>query len=381
MLLGQLDGAFCRDRVTDMRMMIITFDPPENVGGVEGRAVYYTRELKAMGHFVEVIALAPGYHFTSEEFNGATLHRLPSAVAELGPTFRFVLATISRKSIEFVFLLSGSLSLLGVLVLAYARLTNLHALPFFYGKDLLTASGTPVSLAIASAGVLSPRIAANSKFTASLLPRWMRVRTKILYPAVDPAVTNGIVRRTAGDSKRVLFVGRLVKRKGMDVLLVAFKSLLARLPDCHLEIVGDGPERGRVAATITQLGLAHSVSMRGTLKGSALYQEFANADLFVMPSRATQRDVEGFGTVFLEAGLFGKPVIGTISGGVPEAVEDGITGYLVKEDRPEDLSARMFELLTNEELAENMGRAGRARAAQQFTSAKATSDLISAIDS
>src|SRR6267378_3593627 len=142
-----------------MRMMIITFDPPENVGGVEGRAVYYTKQLTAMGHFVEVVAFAPGYHFTSEEFNGATLHRLPSSVEELGSTFRFVLTTISRRSIDYVFLLSGTLSAVGVLLLGYARLANLKALPFFYGKDVLSASGTPLSLAISSAGVLSSRIA------------------------------------------------------------------------------------------------------------------------------------------------------------------------------------------------------------------------------
>ena len=364
-----------------MRMMIITYDPPENVGGVEGRAVYYTKQLTAMGHFVEVVAFAPNYHFTSEEFNGATLHRLPSSVDEVRSTFRFVLATISRQSIDFVFLLSGTLSVLGVMVLAYARLANLKTLPFFYGKDILSVSGKPLSLAISSAGVLSPRIAVNSKFTASLLPRWMRERTRVLYPAVDPGIANGVVRGDTGGSKTVLFVGRLVKRKGMDVLLVAFRSLLDLLPGSRLEIVGDGPEKGNVISMIAKLGLTSSVTLTGTLKGRALHERFANADLFVMPSRATERDVEGFGTVFLEAGLFGKPVIGTLSGGVPEAVQDGVTGYLVKEDRPEDLSAKMFELLTNVELAEKMGNAGRARANQHFTSLNATRDLIRAIES
>jgi phosphatidylinositol alpha-1,6-mannosyltransferase len=208
----------------------------------------------------------------------------------------------------------------------------------------------------------------------------LRKRTRILYPAIDPGITSGIVRGETGGPKTVLFVGRLVKRKGMDVLLVAFRSLQDRLPESRLEIVGDGPERERVALMIAKLGLTFSVILTGTLKGKALYERFANADLFVMPSRATPRDVEGFGTVFLEAGLFGKPVIGTFSGGVPEAVQDGITGYLVREDSPEDLSAKMFELLTNDELAEKMGKAGRARAKQHFTSLNATRDLIRAIE-
>jgi phosphatidylinositol alpha-1,6-mannosyltransferase len=362
-----------------MRLLIVTFDPPRNVGGIEGRAVHYTHELVARGVHVAVVAFAPDYEGATEKFEGTTLHKLSSSPTRIRQTLTYVVRLISREAIDSVFLLSGGITLFGCSLLAYCRLTGLNSMVFFYGKDLLTVRGRPISLLVLVTGILAYRIAANSVFTTSLLPYWMGTRAKILYPAVDPSAAQGQYPPGSVHGKTVLFVGRLVERKGLDTLLAAFKRLLERIPGCRLEIVGDGPAMAKLRMMIEDLGLVADVEVVGALRGDALYRRFAASDVFVLPSRTTKDDTEGFGTVFLEAGLFGKPVIGTRSGGIPEAVVDGVTGLLVAEDSPQELCDSMFRILSDEDIASNMGLSGRDRALKRFSWNRVTTDLQSSL--
>ncbi|MGH2639326.1 MAG: glycosyltransferase, partial [Rhabdochlamydiaceae bacterium] len=114
-------------------------------------------------------------------------------------------------------------------------------------------------------------------------------------------------------------------RKGVDDLLRAFKEVIKRLPNSRLEIVGNGPELASLQKLTGELGIALNVQFFGKLSGPPLYERYRSCDVFVMPSKTTEVDVEGFGTVFLEAAVFGKPSIGSISGGIPEAIKDGVT--------------------------------------------------------
>ncbi len=296
--------------IDSVRLLMVTFDPPQNIGGVEGRAVHYTRQLLAMGHFVEVVTLSPDFSFTSEDFEGTVLHKLPSSVSQVPKALRFIMRTIIKDSIDSVFLLSGGMTLLGAGILASSRMLGVRTLTFFYGKELTSGSDRPVSLFVPLACVLSTKVAVNSRYTAGLLPLWVRVRAEILHPGVDPGAAEGFVKRPNRNEMNVLFVGRLVQRKGLDTLLLAFCDVVKKIPNLRLVVVGDGPDREHVRSMVDELGLASKVTMTGALRGEALYHRFAGADLFVMTPKTTKTDVEGFGTVFIEAGLFGLPVIG-----------------------------------------------------------------------
>lgn len=360
-----------------MRLLIITFDPPENVGGVEGRAVAYTRHLMSTGNFVELVALAPRYDFSSENFQGTKLLRYPSSLTKVPMALAKTIREIERSGIDSLFFLSGGITLFGLLLLLHARMKRLRSVVFLYGKDILSARRSLMPrLLLNLAPILARRIAVNSRFTAGLLPRLWVNRVSILYPGVEPSIAEDLPPVGDDGLRRILFVGRLVKRKGADQVMRAFRDLSAEFPDVRLEIVGDGEERQALKKLSEDFGLQERVHFFGELKGKALYQRFMLANVFVMPSKRMGGDAEGFGTVFLEAGLFGKPSVGTWSGGIPEAIEDHVTGLLVPEDDLTALQNSLKVLLSDAELSRRLGLNARDRALKYFTWESTTASLV-----
>lgn len=365
-----------------LRLMIITFDPPENVGGVEGRAGAYTRELMRASHFVELIALAPKYKFSAVDFRGATLQQYPSSLREVPRSFRSAVREINRRSIDSVFLLSGALTLFGAVTLLYARMTGRKSVIFIYGKDILGAKRSPLQrLLFLAAALLAGKVAVNSRYTARLLPRFVAPKAGVLYPGVDPGISRDLPRPASAHSPTILFVGRLVERKGADDLIRAYASMRGEHPDLVLEIVGDGPDKGRLKSLAAELGVGGYVRFFGTLTGQALYERYSSADVFAMPSRTERNDVEGFGTVFLEEGVFGRPSIGTRSGGIPEAVVHGMTGLVVPERDVGALRNALRELLANEDERRTLGENARKYVLSSFTWEAGTRSLISLLES
>lgn len=157
----------------------------------------------------------------------------------------------------------------------------------------------------------------------------------------------------------LLTVTRLVERKGVDLVLRAVASLKESLEDIHYLIVGDGPDRERLESLVKSLGIRNFVTFAGRRPHEELNRLYNSADLFVMPSRTSLPDVEGFGIVFLEASSAGLPVIGSDSGGIPSAIKHGETGWIVPEGDRELLASQIYNMLSDPEKAAGMGRAGR----------------------
>ncbi|HET6616778.1 MAG TPA: glycosyltransferase family 4 protein, partial [Gemmatimonadota bacterium] len=163
---------------------------------------------------------------------------------------------------------------------------------------------------------------------------------------------------------RILFVGRLVARKGVDRLLEA----LARIDDraWRLEIVGFGPERGPLEARAEALGLSDRVDFLGRLTSEELVSAYRRAACFVLPATLDERaDTEGLGVVLLEAMSYGVPVVATRRGGIVDVVDDGLTGLLVEDD-PIALSRGIASLLDDPARRSALGVAGRARVRERF---------------
>jgi phosphatidylinositol alpha-1,6-mannosyltransferase len=360
-----------------LRLLIVTFDPPENVGGVEGRAAAYTRELVKANHFVELIAFSPPYKFTRVQFQGASLSKYPSSTRRVVRSFRSAVREISANSIDSLFLLSGALTLFGIALLVFARLVGLRSVVFLYGKDILGAKESRFRrFALLTASFLAGKIAVNSKFTERLLPRFLSGKVGVVYPGVDPSISTSFPPNQKNGSKTILFVGRLVERKGADDLIRAVSSLAKENDDALLEIVGAGPEMARLKALAQSLGVDKKVRFFGNLTGRPLYERYSGAAVFAMPSRATSTDVEGFGTVYLEAALFGTPSIGTTTGGIPEAIEDGVSGLLVPAHDVEALTEALRELLGDDEKRRRMGANAQKNVLSKFTWKASTGSLV-----
>lgn len=158
---------------------------------------------------------------------------------------------------------------------------------------------------------------------------------------------------------RLLFVGRLTAIKGIRVLLDAFAKARAANPALHLTFVGDGDDRAHLEALAAPLGDA--VHFAGYQSQDAVADALANADIFVLPSFA-----EGVPVVLMEAMASRTPTITSLVAGIPELVEDGVTGYLVPPGDAETLAARIITLAADPELRAEMGERGRAKVVEEF---------------
>jgi phosphatidylinositol alpha-1,6-mannosyltransferase len=141
-------------------------------------------------------------------------------------------------------------------------------------------------------------------------------------------------------------------------------------------IVGEGPELARLRTLAQELGVGERVTFVGPAGASDLPAYYAAADVFVHPNRVERGDFEGFGIVFLEAAASGVPAIGGRSGGVPEALADGLTGLLVSGEDVEELCGALRRLGGSPSLRTQMGAAGRARVLAGFTWERAASEIM-----
>jgi phosphatidyl-myo-inositol dimannoside synthase len=190
-----------------------------------------------------------------------------------------------------------------------------------------------------------------------------------LPPGVDldtyhPGVDGGEVRDRYRLSDRpvVVCVSRLVPRKGQDMLVRALPLVLRRVPDAALLVVGGGPDGDRLRRLARATGVAERVVFTGEVPWSEVPAHFAAGDVFAMPCRTRKAglDVEGLGMVYLEASATGLPVVAGDSGGAPDAVREGDTGFVVPGRDVAAIADRVATLLADRDLAARMGRAGRA---------------------
>lgn len=216
------------------------------------------------------------------------------------------------------------------------------------------------------------------EYTRVRLARVLAGRTELrrLAPGVDvaafhPDVDGSAVRRRYGLTGRpvIVCVSRLVPRKGQDALIRALPAVRVRVPDAALLLVGGGPYEPALRKLADQTGVAGGVVLTGAVPWAELPAHFAAGDVYAMPCRTRRRglDVEGLGIVYLEASATGLPVIAGNSGGAPDAVREGETGYVVDGRDPAALADRLVTLLTDRALARRMGAAGRAWVERQWS--------------
>lgn len=179
------------------------------------------------------------------------------------------------------------------------------------------------------------------------------VQTDLFVPPDPP--------RSAAGPLRVLSIGRLVAAKGQTLIVEAIDILRRRGVDAVATLYGAGPEREALERTVARLGLQDRVLLPGAIGQHEIRRAYADADVFCMSSFA-----EGLPGVLFEAMAMELPVISTWITGVPELVEDGVSGILVPPARAEELADALAELAADPERRRAMGRAGRAKVVEEF---------------
>jgi len=219
---------------------------------------------------------------------------------------------------------------------------------------------------------------ANSNFTKEEMIKAGLSAEKVfvIYPGVDSEkfqrlkAPEDIYKKyqLPVNKKILLSVSRLVKRKGFDLAIKALPKILEKFPDAVYILGGKGPDEARLKFLVAKSPDYAQSATRfiGFVDDADLPYLYGRASIFLMPSRQIDEDVEGFGMVFLEANACGCPVIGGRSGGIPEAIIDGQTGFLVDPKDPEDLAKKVNRIEGDSELAKKMGERGRRRVIEEF---------------
>jgi glycosyltransferase involved in cell wall biosynthesis len=182
-------------------------------------------------------------------------------------------------------------------------------------------------------------------------------RTAVVPPPFDGARWHQALadarRDTASPSPMVLCVAHLYPRKNIASLIRAAASLRDRVPNIRVEIVGDGPERRRLARLVASLRLESTVHLVGHVNYSALAAAYARCSVFCLPSRQ-----EGFGLVFLEAMAAAKPIVACRGTAAEEIVQENVSGLLVPQDDDAALGTALEQLLGDDGLRRRLGEAG-----------------------
>lgn len=331
---------------------------------------------------VEPIVLAPSYRCSmgppSRDTNISVLRAPPSS--ERSPAFsKYLAKAISKHAPDLLLLASGK---------AQRHASRLGDFPvplaiYLHGTDVLDNLGNGANGGIHRTGRVASLfgqanwIMANTRSTVTLveqsLPRCggnihavqYGIDTERLAPLPSGQIEAVRERWNLRGKKVVLCAARLSPKKGQDVLLKSFAAVRKRVPEALLHIAGDGPCRDELHNLAHDLALDDCVRFLGDLKPDDLSCQLQLCDVFAMISR--RGPSESFGLVYLEANLFGKPVVAGRTGGVPEAVVDGRTGHLVEPHNTRETANAICRLLQDPDQAAAMGEAGRQRVLDEFT--------------
>src|SRR6201986_2698911 len=359
------------------RTLIVTNDFPPRQGGIQS----FVHELALRLDPGQLTVYAPKWDGAAA-FDAAApfeVVRHPTSLMIGGPSVRrrAVELARSRKAEVVIFGASAPLGLItpvlrkaGVrkaIAITHGHEAGWAALPVARQllrrigdkNDVMTYLGEYFRVRVASA--LSPQAAARM---ARLHPG---VDAGTFHP--DPETRQEIRDRYGlGGPPVGVCVSRRVARRGQATLLRAWPAVRKKIPDAALLIVGRGPYAKSLHELAEQAGGAGSVIFPGSVPQAELPAHYAAGEVFSMPCRTRRGglDVEGLGIVYLEASATGLPVVGGDSGGAPDAILDGETGYVVGGRDVAALSARLIALLGDPARARAMGQRGQAWAEQEW---------------
>ncbi|MFK7736939.1 MAG: glycosyltransferase family 4 protein [Pirellulaceae bacterium] len=381
-----------------LRILVISSTYPRHE---EDYAVPWMREAhrRIMNRGHEVTVLAPAYKgLRDHEIDGASVKRFRYAPAsyetlthEQGAPLK--VRKIAKQLLAIPYILCGCWAAMRAAMFGKFDLVHVHW-PFPHGMMGQVArfvSGAP--LVIMSHG---------AEFALARRKKWIRPFLRQSLRAADLRIANSSdtarqVQEVSGvdcnvlpygttvsaadfeaernEKPRVLFTGRLIERKGVEYLLRAIPEVLAQR-DVQFVITGSGEQKERLEKLHDELGLGDSTEFLGFVSNEQLSEEYAKCDVWVNPAIVDAwGDAEGLGVGSIEAYAYRKPVIATRTGGIPDTIRHGETGYLVEEKDPHALAEAILDLINDPFKARKFGWAGLRFARAAFSWDQITRDL------
>ena len=280
-----------------------------------------------------------------------------------------VKALVREREISTVFF--GAAAPLGLLSRGLRKAGVKHIVALTHGHEVWWSKVWPFTMAMKFISRHVNHLTYLGEYTRSAIARSITEQAAASMVKIAPGIDTdhfspqdaSELRRELGltDKKVIVSVGRLVHRKGQDVLIEAMPSIIKEVPEAHILMIGEGPYRSYLETRVKTLGLQERVTFIGRIQYAELPRYICAGDLFVMPSRSRLAglEVEGLGIVYLEASACGLPVIAGNSGGAPDAVLAGKTGLVVEGTMKDAVASAVVELLLDPKRSHAMGLAGR----------------------
>ena len=355
------------------KTLFVTNDFGPRAGGIETFIIGLIERLPKSSIIVYTSAQENTDAYDADWLNNYGVEVIRDRAKILLPTPR-VNRAVTRivKEYEIKTIAFGAAAPLGWMSSALRKAGAQRIVALTHGHEVWWAKVFPFNLILRRIGSTTDSLTYLGEFTRtaiakSLTPKSAAAMQKIA-PGIDiehfKALDATALRQSLGlaEKKVIVSVGRLVHRKGQDFLIESMPQILKQVPDAHLLLVGQGPYRERLEKLVTEHSLQKSVSFIGRIQYKDLPGYICVGDIFAMPSRSrfAGLEVEGLGIVYLEASACGLPVIAGTSGGAPDAVIEGVTGFVVDGTNTEEIANRAIQLLLDEKLRNSMGSAGRA---------------------
>jgi phosphatidyl-myo-inositol dimannoside synthase len=358
-----------------MTILLITNDFPPRAGGIQQYCYNLVSRLPA----ADVVVYAPAWPGAAE-FDAAQAFRVVRHPTSRMLPGRAVLRRAVRLARELRpdVVVFGASFPLGLLAGRITGATGVPCMGFTHGVEVAVGRVPLLRRLLARVAGELRLVTAVSGWAADRVERAVRGRCPVELlvsgVAVDvyhPGVDGGAVRARHGLAgvPVCVCVSRLVARKGQDRLIQAWPAVVARVPEARLLLVGGGPAEGRLRRLAAASPAADRIVFTGEVPWAELPAHYAAGDVYAMPCRTRWLglDLEALGVVFFEAAATGLPVVAGRSGGAPETVEDGVTGFAVDGRRAGPVGRAVAELLADPARAGAMGAAGRRRVEAEFS--------------
>ena len=359
--------------MTSSKILCITNDFGPRAGGIETFVIGLIERLPKHSVIVYTSSQEGSAPFDArwrEEF-GVEVIRDRSRI--LLPTFRVgrnVQKLARERAITRVFL--GAAAPLGLLSHGLRKVGVKKIVALTHGHEVWWAKLWPFNRLMRRIGTGVDHLTYLGNFTRSAISKALSEKAKDSMVKIAPGIdTNHFAPQSESaqlktelglaEKKVLVSVGRLVHRKGQDILVEALPLILEEIPDAHLMFVGEGPRKKFMQQRAEKLGISSHITFIGRIHYQDLPKYICVGDIFAMPSRSRLAglEVEGLGIVYLEASACGLPVLGGLSGGAPDAVLDGQTGLVVDGTSPQAVARAAVHLLHNEAVAIELGMRGR----------------------
>jgi len=374
-------------RLKRFRHLIICDDPSSGAGGIQNMAFNLALQLKSRG--LEVIV--------SGRISDTTLENKGIEIFRTKKPFRSKLSSDWRLLVMFFRLRFRY----GREVVLYSMLINnvkifrwlkpvlgWKCVSFLHGNETLRhLDKKPRTLDRNIRACLC--VFANSRYTKEIVEK---IRSYPNVIIVHPGIPVDLFKGYTGGSYRVergldgrkilLMLGRLVRRKGHETVINALSRLAPKHPEFLLVVAGKGKFRSQIEKMVEDTGITEHVEMVGFVTEEEKFSLYDACDVYCMPSDISEKryDVEGFGITFIEAAAMGKIAIGADCGGIPDAIENGKSGFLIKPGDHKHLEELLDEILSNPEEYKGMRDYARDRALRDFGWDKQAERILTELD-